>query len=71
MFGDAAIVKVPLPPPVTVKVTVVVSTVLPAVPLTVIVYDPAATDAPTFNVKVDVPVPVIDVGAKLTVTPAG
>ena len=32
---------------------------------------PVATDEPTVNVMVEVPVPVIEVGLKLTVTPLG
>ena len=36
-FGAAVIVKLPPPPPVTVRLTVVVSVVLPDVPVTVIV----------------------------------
>ena len=67
--GAAAIVKVPPPLVVTVNVTVVVSVVAPAVPVTVIGYDPAATVEPTVIVMLEVPFPVIDVGLKLTVTP--
>jgi hypothetical protein len=68
--GDALIVKFGFVP-VTVNVTVVVSTVLPDVPFTVIVYFPAATDAPTVSVIVELPAPVMVVGLKPTVTPLG
>ena len=57
--------------PVTVSVTVVVCTVLPAVPVTVMGYVPSATDEPTVMLIAELPAPVIDVGLKLTVTPAG
>ena len=68
--GESLIVKFGLVP-VTVSVTVVVSTVLPEVPVTVIGYVPVATDAPTVIVIVEVPAPVIDVGLNPTVTPDG
>ena len=56
---------------VTVSVTVVVSTVEPAVPFTVMGYTPVATVPATAIVMVEVPVPVIEVGLKVTVTPVG
>jgi hypothetical protein len=68
--GDALMVKLG-DVPVTVRETVVVSTVLPDVPFTVIVYVPGAVDAATSIVMVEVPAPVIEVGLKLTVTPVG
>ena len=68
--GDALMVKLG-DVPVTVRETVVVSTVLPEVPFTVIVYVPGAVDAATSIVMVEVPAPVIEVGLKLTVTPVG
>lgn len=68
--GDALIVKFGFIP-VTVSVTLVVSTVLPDVPVTVIVYVPAAVDAPTVNVIVELPAPVMVAGLKPTVTPLG
>lgn len=57
--------------PVTVRETVVVATVLPEVPGTVMRYVPAAADEATVSVMVEVPAPVIEVGVKPTVTPAG
>jgi len=68
--GDALMVKLGVVP-VTVSETVVVSTVLPEVPFTVIVYVPGAVDEATSIVIVEVPAPVIEVGLKLTVTPVG
>jgi len=68
--GDALMVKLGLVP-VTVRETVVVSVVLPEVPVTVMLYMPATVDAATVIVMVEVPAPVIEVGLKLTVTPAG
>ena len=44
---------------------------LPAVPVTVMGYVPAATDDATVMLMVELPAPVIDVGLKLTVTPEG
>lgn len=69
VVGDAVMVK--LAADVTVRVTVVVSTMLPEVPVTVIVYVPAATDEPTVSVSEEVPAPVIEVGLKTAVTPVG
>jgi hypothetical protein len=69
--GAAEMVKLGLAVAVTVSETMVVSTVLPEVPVTVMLYVPVAVDEATVNVIFDVPVPVIDVGLKLTVTPAG
>ena len=69
--GFTARVKLPPPDEVTVSVTVVVSTVAPAVPFTVIGYTPVAVVADTAIVMVEVPVPVIEVGLKVTVTPVG
>lgn len=68
--GDALMVKLGLVP-VTVRETVVVSVVLPDVPVTVMGYVPATMDEATVRVIVDVPAPVIKVGLKLTVTPVG
>ncbi len=68
--GDALMVKLGVVP-VTVRETVVVSLVLPEVPVTVIVYVPGAVDAATVIVMVEVPAPVIEVGLKVTVTPRG
>lgn len=70
VLGAAARVKLPVGP-VTVRLTVVVWVVLPAVPVTVMVYVPATVAEPTSIVMVEVPVPVIEVGLKLTVTPLG
>src|SRR5580700_2763079 len=44
---------------------------LPAVPVTLMLYVPGAVDGPTVIVMVEVPAPVIEVGLKPTVTPAG
>ena len=68
-LGDALIEK--LGGPVTVRVTVVVSVVLPDVPVTVMGYTPVTVDEATVIVIVEVPSPVIEVGLKLTVTPFG
>ena len=68
--GDALMVKLGFVP-VTVSETVVVATVLPDVPVTVIAYVPTAVDEPTVIVMVELPAPVIEVGLKLTVTPDG
>jgi len=68
--GDALMVKLGLVP-VTVRETVVVSLVLPEVPVTVIAYVPGAVDEATLIDMVDVPAPVIEVGLKVTVTPVG
>src|ERR1039458_5702539 len=67
--GFAARVK--LAGPVTVRVTLVVSVVLPEVPFTVMGYTPVAVVGATAIFMVEVPVPVIDVGLKVTVTPVG
>jgi hypothetical protein len=68
--GDALMVKLALVP-VTVRDTVVVSVVLPEVPVTVTLYVPGTVDAATAIVMVEVPGPVIELGLKLTVTPVG
>lgn len=68
--GDALMVKLG-DVPVTVRETVVVSLVLPEVPVTVIVYVPGAVDEATLIDMVEVPAPVIEVGLKVTVTPVG
>jgi hypothetical protein len=68
--GDALMVKLGLVP-VTVSETVVVSTVLPEVPFTVMLYVPGAVDEDTVTVIVELPAPVIEVGLKVTVTPLG
>lgn len=70
VVGAAPIVKLGFVP-VTVNETVVVEVVLPEVPFTVIGYVPVAVDAATVIVMVDVPAPVIELGLKATVTPAG
>jgi hypothetical protein len=64
-------VKLPVTGAVTVSDTVVFSVVLPEVPLTVIVYVPAAALEATAIDIVELPVPVIDVGLKVMVTPVG
>lgn len=68
--GDALIVKAGVAEG-TVSVTVVVSTVLPEVPVTVMVYVPPAVPAGTFTVIVEVAVPEIELGLKLTEGPVG
>jgi len=68
--GDALMVKLGLVP-VTVSETVVVATILPEVPVTVMGYVPGAVDAETVIVNTEVPAPVIEVGLKPTVTPLG
>ena len=68
--GDALMVKLGVVP-VTVRETVVVSTVLPVVPVTLMLYVPATVDEATVSVMVEVPAPVIEVGLKPTVTPVG
>src|ERR1700690_2662976 len=68
--GDALMVKLGLVP-VTVSETVVVSTVLPEVPFTVMLYVPGAADEDTVTVIAEVPAPVIEVGLNVTVTPLG
>jgi len=68
--GDALMLK-PGVVPVTVRETAVVSTVLPEVPVTLMLYVPATVDAATVIVIFEVPAPVIEVGLKLTVTPVG
>ena len=55
----------------TVRFTTVVSTVVPAVPVTVIGYVPVAAFEATVKVSVEVPVPVIEPGLNPTVTPVG
>jgi len=68
--GAALMVK-PGVAPVTVRETVVVSVVLPEVPVTVMLYVPVTVDEATAIVMVEVPAPVIEVGLKVTVTPVG
>lgn len=68
--GDALTVKFGVVP-VTVRETVVVSTVLPDVPVTLMLYVPVAVVEATVIVMVDVPAPVIEVGLNPTVTPVG
>ena len=69
--GEAEIANEPAA--VTVRLTVAVCVVLPAVPVTVMVYVPAATVEATVIVIVDVPEPgaAMDAGLKPTVTPVG
>jgi len=69
--GDAETLKFGWDVAFTVRVTAVVSVVLPEVPLTVMLYVPAATDAATVSVMVEVPAPVIELGLKFMVTPVG
>jgi phage shock protein PspC (stress-responsive transcriptional regulator) len=69
--GDAETLKFGWDAAFTVRVTAVVSVVLPEVPLTVMLYVPAATAAGTVRVMVEVPAPVIELGLKLTFTPVG
>jgi len=57
--------------PVTVSETVVVWVLLPAVPVTMMLYVPGVVDDATVIVIVEEPFPVIDVGLKVTVTPEG
>ena len=59
--------------PVTVRVTLAVRTVLPAVPATVIKYEPTAAPTGTATLIVELPEPgaAIAVGLKATVAPAG
>lgn len=57
--------------PVTVRETLVVSVVVPDVPVTVIVYVPGVVDDAMVMVITEVPLPVIEVGLKPTVTPVG
>jgi hypothetical protein len=56
---------------VTVRATVAVCVILPPVPVTVIVYVPVAAVADAVMDIVEVPAPAMDVGLKVTVTPAG
>ncbi len=69
--GEAEIVKLGLAVAVTVSETLVVSVVLPEVPVTVMLYVPVVVDEATVIVIVEVPVPVIEAGLKPTVTPVG
>jgi len=73
LVGDAVRVKSPEATVVTVRETVAVCVVLPPVPVTVIVYVPVAVVEATAIVMVELPEPgaAMDVGLKLTVTPAG
>ena len=60
-------------PVVTVKLTVAVRVLLPPVPVTVIVYVPAAVEEPTVNVNVEDPAPgaAMEVGLNAAVVPVG
>jgi hypothetical protein len=69
--GAAEMVKLGPAVAVTVSETVVLSTVLPEVPFTVMLNVPVAADEATVMVMVEVPVPVIEVGLKPIVTPVG
>jgi len=64
-------VKVEATVPVTVSMTVVVSVVLPDVPLTVMLYVPGTVDEATVTVIVELPAPVMEPGLNPTVTPLG
>lgn len=55
----------------TVRETVTISEMAPELPLTRIRYVPVTVDEPTVIVMVEVPAPVIEVGPKVTDTPAG
>ena len=66
-----ALIEKPAAVLVTVNVTVVVCTVLPAVPVTVMGYVPGVVVDATVMLIADEPVPVIDVGLNPMVTPAG
>lgn len=68
--GDALTVK-PGVVPVTVSETVVVSTMLPEVPVTLMLYVPATAVEATVMVMVEDPAPVIEVGLKVMLTPVG
>lgn len=63
--------KLPLLVPVTVSETVVLCVMLPLVPVTVMVYVPAAALEPTVIDIVDVPAPAIEAGLNTIVTPVG
>jgi hypothetical protein len=69
--GDTEMVKLGVSAALTVSETVVVSMVVPAVPLTVMVYEPATVVEATARVIEEVPAPEIEEGLKVTVTPAG
>jgi hypothetical protein len=69
-LGDALIVKLGFVP-VTVRLTVVVSVVLPEAPFTVMLYVPATLVEATVKVSVELPAPVIEAGLNATVTPVG
>jgi len=69
--GEAEMLKLGLATVVTVSETVVVSTVLPEVPVTVMLYVPVAADEATVIIMVEFPAPVIEVGLKPMVTPVG
>ena len=69
--GAAEMVKLGLDVAVTVSATVVVSTMLPAVPVTMMLNVPVAVDEATVINIVDVPAPVIKVGLNPMLTPAG
>ncbi len=68
--GEAAMVNAGV---VTVSETVAVCVMLPPIPVTVIVYEPAAAVVATAMVMVEEPEPgaAIEAGLKVTVTPAG
>lgn len=68
--GDALIVKAGAAEG-TVSVTVVVSMMLPEVPVTVMVYVPEAVPDGTFTVMIEVSVPEMDDGLKLAEGPVG
>ena len=71
-LGVALIAKLPAAGvEVTISVTGIDFTLLPLVPLMVIGYVPGAVDAPTFNVNAEEPLPLMDVGLKVAVTPVG
>jgi hypothetical protein len=71
--GEAEIVKLAVTAAVTVNETVVVCVNPPPVPVTVMLYVPAAVPEATVNVAVDDPDPgaAIEAGLKPTATPPG
>jgi hypothetical protein len=71
--GDALMLKSAFSGAVTVRATLVVFVMPPPVPVTVIVYVPAAVVEATAIFMVEVPEPgaAIDVGLNLTLTPVG
>ncbi len=72
VLGETEMVKLAATGAVTVRFTVVVSVVVPEVPVMVIGYVPVGVDELVANVSVELPLPVVnEVGLKLAVTPEG